>query len=45
MFVIMQITASFLLLTGAAVLMRTLYTLEDTRPPLTCRTCSRRISR
>ena len=33
MFAIMQITASFLLLTGAAVLMRTLYTLEDTRPP------------
>jgi predicted permease len=33
MFAITQITASFLLLTGAAVLMRTLYTLEDTRPP------------
>jgi len=33
MFAIMQITASFLLLTGAAVLMRTLYTLEETRPP------------
>ena len=33
MFAIMQITASFLLLTGAAVLMRTLYTLENTRPP------------
>ena len=33
MFAVMQITASFLLLTGAAVLMRTLYTLEDTRPP------------
>jgi predicted permease len=32
-FAIMQITASFLLLTGAAVLMRTLYTLEKTRPP------------
>jgi putative ABC transport system permease protein len=32
-FAIMQITASFLLLTGAAVLMRTLYTLEQTRPP------------
>jgi putative ABC transport system permease protein len=32
-FAIMQITASFLLLTGAAVLMRTLYTLEATRPP------------
>lgn len=32
-FAIMQITASFLLLTGAAVLMRTLYTLENTRPP------------
>jgi predicted permease len=29
----MQITASFLLLTGAAVLMRTLYTLEQMRPP------------
>jgi predicted permease len=29
----MQIAASFLLLTGAAVLMRTLYTLENTRPP------------
>jgi predicted permease len=32
-FAVMQITASFLLLTGAAVLMRTLYTLENTRPP------------
>jgi predicted permease len=32
-FAIMQIAASFLLLTGAAVLMRTLYTLEKTRPP------------
>jgi predicted permease len=32
-FAVMQITASFLLLTGAAVLMRTLYTLEETRPP------------
>jgi putative ABC transport system permease protein len=32
-FAVMQITASFLLLTGAAVLMRTLYTLEQTRPP------------
>lgn len=32
-FAIMQISASFLLLTGAAVLMRTLYTLESTRPP------------
>ncbi len=32
-FAVMQITASFLLLTGAAVLMRTLYTLEKTRPP------------
>jgi predicted permease len=31
-FAVMQITASFLLLTGAAVLMRTLYTLENTRP-------------
>jgi predicted permease len=30
----MQITASFLLLTGAAVLMQTLYRLEQTRPPL-----------
>jgi predicted permease len=33
-FAVMQITASFLLLTGAAVLMRTLYTLEQTRPPI-----------
>jgi predicted permease len=33
-FAVMQITASFLLLTGAAVLMRTLYTLEQTRPPV-----------
>ena len=33
LFAIMQITASFVLLTGAAVLMRTLYTLEQTRPP------------
>jgi predicted permease len=32
-FAVMQITASFVLLTGAAVLMRTLYTLEQTRPP------------
>ncbi|MGB0121800.1 MAG: ABC transporter permease [Silvibacterium sp.] len=32
-FAVMQITASFLLLTGAAVLMRTLYTLEETQPP------------
>ncbi len=32
-FAIMQITASFLLLTGAAVLMRTLYVLEKTQPP------------
>jgi predicted permease len=32
-FAIMQIAASFLLLTGAAVLMRTLYTLEKTQPP------------
>jgi predicted permease len=32
-FAIMQITASFLLLTGAAVLMRTLYTLENAPPP------------
>jgi predicted permease len=33
LFAILQITASFLLLTGAAVLMRTLYTLEQARPP------------
>lgn len=33
LFAILQITASFLLLTGAAVLMRTLYTLEQTQPP------------
>jgi predicted permease len=32
-FAIVQITASFLLLTGAAVLMRTLYVLEKTQPP------------
>jgi putative ABC transport system permease protein len=32
-FAVMQIAASFLLLTGAAVLMHTLYTLEQTRPP------------
>jgi predicted permease len=32
-FAVMQITASFLLLTGAAVLMRTLYVLEKTQPP------------
>jgi predicted permease len=32
-FAIMQITASFLLLTGAVVLMRTLYVLEKTQPP------------
>jgi putative ABC transport system permease protein len=32
-FAVMQIAASFLLLTGAGVLMRTLYTLEKTRPP------------
>ncbi len=33
LFAVVQITASFLLLTGAAVLMRTLYSLEQTRPP------------
>jgi len=33
LFAVLQITASFLLLTGAAVLMRTLYTLEQARPP------------
>jgi predicted permease len=33
LFAILQITASFLLLTGAAVLLRTLYSLEQTRPP------------
>ena len=32
-FAVMQITASFLLLAGSAVLMRTLYELESTRPP------------
>src|SRR5271163_2048017 len=32
-FAVMQITASFLLLTGAVVLMRTLYVLEKTQPP------------
>ena len=32
-FAVMQIAASFLLLTGAAVLMRTLYVLEKTQPP------------
>ncbi len=32
-FAILQITASFLLLTGATVLMRTLYVLEKTQPP------------
>jgi putative ABC transport system permease protein len=32
-FAVLQITASFLLLTGAAVLMRTLFVLEHTRPP------------
>jgi putative ABC transport system permease protein len=32
-FAVTQITASFLLLTGAAVLMRTLYVLESTQPP------------
>ena len=32
-FAVMQITASFLLLTGATVLMRTLYVLEHTQPP------------
>ena len=32
-FAVMQITASFLLLTGAAVLMQTLYRLEQTRAP------------
>jgi len=32
-FAVMQIAASFLLLTGAAVLMRTLYVLERTQPP------------
>ena len=32
-FAVLQITASFLLLTGAVVLMRTLFVLEHTRPP------------
>lgn len=32
-FAVMQITASFLLLAGSAVLMRTLYELEKTQPP------------
>jgi putative ABC transport system permease protein len=32
-FAVMQIMASFLLLTGAAVLLRTLYVLERTQPP------------
>jgi putative ABC transport system permease protein len=32
-FAVTQIAASFLLLTGACVLMKTLYTLEQTRPP------------
>ena len=32
-FAVLQIAASFLLLTGAAVLMRILYTLEQMRPP------------
>jgi predicted permease len=32
-FAVMQITASFLLLTGAAVLMKTLFVLENMRPP------------
>jgi putative ABC transport system permease protein len=32
-FAVLQITASFLLLAGSAVLMRTLYELEQTRPP------------
>ena len=36
-FAVMQITASFLLLTGAAFLMRTLYVLEQTRPPFDTR--------
>jgi len=33
LFAVLQITASFLLLAGSAVLMRTLYELEKTRPP------------
>ncbi len=32
-FAVTQITASFLLLTGACVLMKTLFVLEETRPP------------
>jgi putative ABC transport system permease protein len=32
-FAVTQITASFLLLAGACVLMKTLFTLEETRPP------------
>jgi predicted permease len=32
-FAVLQIAASFVLLTGAAMLMRTLYTLENTPPP------------
>ena len=33
LFAVTQITASFLLLSGACILMKTLYTLEQTRPP------------
>ena len=33
MFAVTQITASFLLLAGACVLMKTLFELEQTRPP------------
>ncbi|HTV15920.1 MAG TPA: ADOP family duplicated permease [Acidobacteriaceae bacterium] len=36
-FAVTQITASFLLLVGAGVLMRTLYVLESTRPPFDTR--------
>ena len=43
-FAIMQITASFLLLTGAAVLMRTLYVLEKTQPPFDTARVTRRES-
>ena len=40
-FAVLQIAASFLLLAGAAVLMRTLYVLEQTRPPFDTRMCWR----
>jgi hypothetical protein len=43
-FAVTQIAASFLLLAGACVLMKTLFVLEQTRPPVRLRQCAGRES-